>query len=139
MGGEKMKANEKKLLIPFVLCFSLLVCAFFSVAYAENSDPNDDNDNEQPQISVVFVKDGGSDDNDGLTQKAAFATLHKAFSALSETGGKIIVCGKLTLDDNNTTIPSHEKDIEITSLHEGVDYRSKGKAEIIYTDPVKPY
>ena len=134
-----MKANAKKLLIPFVLCFSLLVCAFFSVAYAENSDPNDDNDNEQPQISVVFVKDGGSDDNDGLTQKAAFATLHKAFSALSETGGKIIVCGKLTIDDNNTTIPSHEKDIEITSLHEGVDYRSKGKAEIIYKETINIY
>lgn len=129
-----MRYNNKKILIIIpVLAVLISVFCLFTFAAEENENLNGE---EEVTIPVVYVNDAGSDNNDGLTPKASFATIKKAYSALSETGGRIIICGKLTLDDNDPTFPAHDKDIEITSLDQGVDYRNKNKAEIQFYDTI---
>ncbi len=60
-------------------------------------------DFDQPAVEltsnkVVYVKEnGGSDASDGSTPDAAFQTLTKAYQALAENGGTIVICDTITL------------------------------------------
>ncbi len=103
------------------------------------SDPDDptagdksDVETDAPEQDVVYVKDTGSDSNDGKSEKNAFQSMNAAFTSLSEKGGIVVICGKLTLSDEASVLPSHQNNIEITSYHDGIDYRSKHDAEIYY-------
>ena len=110
--------------------------AFVPIVIAADVDRNEnvegDLGDQTEQSYVVYVMDGGSDANDGSNAQNAFGTLPRAYSALEETGGTVVICGKLTVYDETATLPSHQKDIVLTSVYEGVDYRTRNEAELCY-------
>ncbi len=148
--------NRSILKISTVVLICLITALFMSsqvsLSFAEQSSSETTSDtavsgdeNTEPTPIVFYVKDEGSDTNDGLSDKTAFATMTRAYEALSDNGGTVVVCGKLSLYDQNSSLPTHEKEISITSYYDGVDYRNKKDAEICYKDtlnifgPAKTY
>ncbi len=133
-----MKKNTKRILALVLMNMTILSSVFTPAVIADQTTIDEtvevEGDSiEQPeQIHVVYVMDEGSDANDGSDSKNAFASLSKAYAALSETGGVVVVCGKVTIYDESATLPAHDKDITLTSVFEGVDYRSRSDAEISY-------
>ena len=146
-----MNLKLKRILSLIIVVLFLFTSVFSSVITAENGEDKTDNkvtENESSdgessddsnKLPAVFVKDGGADTNDGKSYSAPFATLEAAVSALSETGGIIVVCGKLSLTDERAFIPAHQSDIEITSYYESIDYRAQYDAEIYITDTLNIY
>lgn len=74
--------------------------------------------------SVIFIADGGT--GDGLTAASPLATLADAYTNMLTDGGTIVICGKLTMV--KYTAPAHAKNITITSVYDGTDYRESGAA-----------
>ena len=71
--------------------------------------------------TVVYVKDAGSNANDGATEDTAVATLTRAYALLDpNAGGTIVVCGNLSI----TAAPSVENSgaVTITGSYGGTDY-----------------
>ena len=122
----KKLSSSLLVVIALLLLFSLLI-------YADEITPDDSND-ENVELPVVFVSDKGNDENLGNSAAKPFKTLNKAYEDISLTGGTVVICGKLSLVGENSTLPYHEKNIKITSYYEGVDYRQKNKAEIYIED-----
>lgn len=104
----------KKLLI-LCMCMLFAVSAFFTVAAAETP--------------TVYVCDGGT--GNGASPSRALPTLAEAFSALGNAGGRIVLCGKTTLDADLTPAP-HSGAITLTMVQGGTDYRTSG-AELYFT------
>ncbi|MBQ9429315.1 MAG: hypothetical protein IJU41_07220, partial [Clostridia bacterium] len=77
--------------------------------------------------SVVFIADGGS--GDGLTASSPLPTIEAACGFLGNAGGRIVVCGRLTMV--KYTIPAHTGILTLTSVAGGVDYRTSG-ADLYY-------
>ena len=116
MKGKVMK-NRK--LISLILAVLTAVSALSLLSFgASATDGIAKNDN------VVFVADGGSDDNAG-TVDAPVATLAKAFEKLAETGGVAVLEGVVTIDKTNGTMPANKALVTVTSYYDGVDYRAK--------------
>ena len=96
-------------------CSSDLVARLSSV-FSKAADDN-----------VVFVENGA--EGSGVSPEYALSSLADAFSALPN-GGTVVVCGPLTV--NNTYTPENGKSYQLTSVYEGVDYRSESGAKIIF-------
>ena len=98
-------------------------------------------DFDQPVVEltsgkVVYVKEnGGSDANDGSSPDAAFQTLTKAYQALKENGGTIVICDTVTLDQTNAlyahlsksghsyyAAPKCSGAVKITSKYDAYDF-----------------
>ena len=79
-------------------------------------------------VPAVFVRDGGN--GDGSSPERAMSDMREAFSALSETGGYVVICGPVTIAVSSYTTPATEYAITLTSRFGGVDYRDSG-AELI--------
>ena len=130
--------NKKKFILILLLCIVLISAVHALVLSADNISGDEDGNTENSTTDIeplaVFVSGDGSDENDGLSAKKPFATFEKAYSALQSTGGIVVVCGKMTVDPNAPSLPTHEKDIEITSYYEGVDYTARLGAEICFYD-----
>ncbi len=76
---------------------------------------------------VVFLSDNGSDDNDGSSFSKPLQSITKAFKLLGNDGGTIVICNAVTIDTTaEATFPTHDGQITITSIYEGVDYRETG-------------
>ena len=73
---------------------------------------------------VVFVKDGGT--GNGSSAAKPLGSFVSAISALSETGGTVVVCGALTVASADNTTPKTEYPVTVTSCYGGVDYRASG-------------
>ncbi len=71
---------------------------------------------------TVYVMDGAS--GKGLSVNDP-ATLSDAFDALASTGGKVIICGPLTIS-REANLPQTKGEVVITSLDNTVDYRTSG-------------
>lgn len=99
---------------------------------------------------VVFIADGGTGDGSSaaspLKAPDGSSPLVQAVDALSKTGGTVVICGKLTLDGScgtpdeegeiDVTLPEHgDRTIVITSFYNGVDYREKNGAMLIFRSP----
>nr|MBQ5811041.1 ADP-ribosylglycohydrolase family protein [Clostridia bacterium] len=77
---------------------------------------------------TVFLKDDGR--GDGKTEARAISTVEKAFEALGEDGGEIVICGKTTVKGD--IVPAkYTGEVKITSVYDGVDYRKSG-AELYF-------
>lgn len=77
--------------------------------------------------NVVYLADGGS--GDGTSASTPVGSLSAAYTALGDNGGTIVISGKYTV--GNTVVvnlPAHTGEVKITSLHDGVDYRTSGAA-----------
>ncbi len=65
--------------------------------------------------------------------------LYQATEALAETGGTVVICGEVVLEDNPLVFDKYlfrtakygEKTIKFTSLYDGVDYRKENGAKLI--------
>ncbi|MEA5004056.1 MAG: hypothetical protein VB081_11210 [Christensenella sp.] len=78
---------------------------------------------------VVFVRDDGSDANDGSTAQTAFQTLEKAYVAL-KPGGTIVVCGKMNISVFAWSLNKvFTKPSTVTSVYAGVDYKQTNDAQ----------
>lgn len=98
-----MKKNLRFRVWIFALCGFLLSISVF--ASGENT---------------VYVCDAGSNSNSGTTVNTAVKTLSKAIEKLGDGGGKIVVCGDLTLTDKQTYIETPDgKAVTVTG--EGYD------------------
>ena len=104
----------------FVFVFALFgVCVF---AESEN---------------VVYLRDGG--DGDGTTYEKALGDFKEAVRLLSKSGGKIVVCGKYTvnslvnLSSRSGTSNGHNK-ITVTSVYKDKDYRAEESAAFCIGD-----
>ena len=73
--------------------------------------------------AVVYVKDGGT--GDGKSAASPFGTLTAAYNALGNAGGRIVICGKLTLTAAFQE-PVHEGLITVTQNWDDLDYRPEG-------------
>ncbi len=78
---------------------------------------------------VVYVRDGGAADGKGATPETAINDIAKAAGLLRESGGTIVVCGPLTIG-HNTFMPNTDERITVTSVYNGVDYRTTASAKI---------
>ncbi|MBE6563744.1 MAG: hypothetical protein E7655_00495 [Ruminococcaceae bacterium] len=113
------------------------------------------------EAPVIFIKDGGKGDGSSadsplstveyyIDQTVASTSLHfksalyQAAHRLQYSGGTIVICGEILLDENNvqgnsnTTedffMPDHpDSHITITSVYNGVDYRKSGARLILKT------
>ncbi len=86
----------------------------------------------KPAVSdtgVVYVSDTGVANGKGATPETAIDDLAKAAGLLRESGGTIVVCGPLTVD-HNTFMPNTDKPITVTSVYNGVDYRTTASAKL---------
>lgn len=78
---------------------------------------------------VVFVRDDGSDANDGATAQTAFQTLEKAYLAL-KPGGTVVVCGKMNINIFSGSLNKvFTKPSTVTSVYAGTDYRQTNDAQ----------
>ncbi|MBE6641630.1 MAG: hypothetical protein E7619_08585, partial [Ruminococcaceae bacterium] len=80
--------------------------------------------------SVVYVKDGGT--GSGSSALSPLGSLSAGYSALGTSGGTIVVCGPLTLS-SGLTVSAHTGKVLVTSLYNGVDYRTTANASITFT------
>ncbi len=113
------------LILSFLLCLGMIPASAEEAAAASAASAND------LSAPAVYVKDGGM--GDGSSPDRAFSNFKDAFSALSETGGYVVVCGqhKMTTSEfSNYKTPATEHTVTVTSRFGGVDYRETG-AEIV--------
>ena len=120
-----------------------------------------------PGDAVYFIKDDIPDAGPGLGQSAddpfkpdphpgAFdpeaqypkyyltTSLYQAAAMLRETGGTIVICGQVTIDNSKTygsnyttrdfVFPNGQNTIRITSVYNGVDYRKTNGAKLIISE-----
>ncbi len=109
---------------------------------------------------TIFIKDDGTGDgssaenalgngagyNDITTTSYKQSALYRAVSMLSKTGGRIVVCGKVTLISGKqigghlegasdfilpTGYVSDDLVFKLTSVHDGVDYRATNDAAVV--------
>lgn len=112
------------LALALILSLGIIPASASSVTSAAASDNS--------SAPAVYVKDGGT--GDGSSPDRALSNFKDAFSALSETGGYVVVCGQhnmTTAEFTNYTTPATENAITVTSRFGGVDYRETG-AEIVF-------
>lgn len=134
----------KRIQSRFILILSalLLLTAFFAALPASAASER-----------VIYVCDGGKGDGSSPESPLAAAApdlkevgtaglplgnpLYRALLALRDTGGTVVVTGKLTVRESDSSssdfsFPIHgDNTIKITSVYNGVDYRLKG-AKIAY-------
>ena len=100
--------------------------------------------------NVIYIADGGNGDGSSpkspLKAEEGTSPLWEAADLLKQTGGTIVVCGKVTLDGTNTVpdgkgendliLPEHgDRRINVTSFFGGVDYRETNRAQLILVSP----
>ncbi len=78
---------------------------------------------------VVFVDGSAENGGDGKTPETAVNTLGKAVCLLRKKGGTVVVCGTYTVN-YTCHMPDTEKQIRITSVYGGVDYRELNGARL---------
>ncbi len=104
----------KKALLFILTAVIILSCtAAFSFANAEES--------------VYYIKTGGT--GNGSSPENA-GTFSKAYKALSQSGGVIVVCDKYPLVAYSA--PAHLNKITLTSSYGGVDYAKTNGAKLIF-------
>ena len=81
--------------------------------------------------NVVYLADGGN--GDGSSANAPVATAAAAYAALGDDGGVIVIVGKYTVGNTeNVTLPANASKITITSVFDGVDYRTTASATLTF-------
>ncbi len=80
--------------------------------------------------TVIFAKDGGNKDADGLTPETALD--YNTASGKITDGGTIVVCGPVEFNSNFYFTKAHTGTILITSIYDGVDYRETANAAFIF-------
>ncbi|MBQ4151347.1 MAG: family 43 glycosylhydrolase, partial [Clostridia bacterium] len=77
-------------------------------------------------MSIVYISDMGSDENDGSSFSKPVQSISRAFKLLGKSGGTIVVCGEVKIDTaTEAAFPTYEN-VTITSVCEGIDYRETG-------------
>lgn len=80
---------------------------------------------------VIYTRDGAPATNDGLTPDTA-VSYGKALG-YTHNGGTIVVCGPVTFSGNGYfTDDNTDKTVLITSVYDGVDYRVKEGASLVF-------
>ncbi len=131
--GKEDGSKMKKTIVLVISLFLVSLVGIAAVFAIDENDPNGDIPTQDEIKQVVFLSDSGSDQNSGIKDTSPVASFSKAFDLLKEEGGIIVVCGRATLPES-TFLPSCDKDIELTSYYEGLDYKSSNGAEIFYND-----
>ncbi len=118
------KKNAKRVTV--ILFAAMLVLALFLISvYADN------------EKNTVYLRNGGQ--GDGFSPENAVGDFEQAVRLLADSGGKIVVCGKYSfnelifLSEQNGTANKNKK-ITVTSVHNGVDYRSTENASFCIGD-----
>lgn len=97
-----------------VIFFIFIVCITALLATGASAAQN-----------VVYVQDGGT--GNGATAENPIGSLTKAYSALGEEGGTVVLCGECKISAR-TAMPAHTSAVTLTSAYGGTDYRTKGAA-----------
>ncbi len=105
--------------LAIILCIGLIPA---SLAQADSYSA------DNSSAPAVYVKDGGT--GDGSSAAQALSDLACAFDKLAETGGYVIICGRLTVATSNYTTPETSHPITVTSCFDGADHRETG-AELV--------
>ncbi len=108
------------LLVVALTALSLLAFTVLSLAETDMTE----------EQTVVFVSNAGKSSNDGLTAQTPINSLTTAFNRVVD-GGVIVVCGARNVSTNFNT-PKTNKDITITSVWDGVDYRVTNSAALVF-------
>ena len=112
-----------KKILSLLLILSMMVAAFGAISVSVSAD--------QPTSSkVVYVKDGGT--GDGSSAKSPLGNLSAAYNALGDAGGRIVVCGKLTISGPFQE-PVHTGVVTVTQNWDDLDYRSDGSISVVGT------
>ena len=115
--------NRKKLwYIAMYAVVLVFVSALFVFAESEN---------------VVYLRDGGN--GDGSSYEKAIGDFKEAVRILSESGGKIVVCGKYTVNrlvnlSSRSGTANGNKKITVTSVYKDKDYRTEDMAALCIGD-----
>ena len=74
-------------------------------------------------VRDVYLSDAGKDTNGGTSKDDAYATLKKAADAVTDNGGKIVICGNTTVSGDEV-LAAAKKDIIITSVYKNENYKA---------------
>ena len=80
-------------------------------------------------VRDVYVSDAGKDTNGGTSKDDAYATLKKAADAVTDNGGKIVICGNTTVSDD-VVLAASKKDVVITSVYKNENYKASATLTI---------
>ncbi|MBE5757236.1 MAG: DUF4185 domain-containing protein [Clostridiales bacterium] len=133
-----MKKRWAKKLVCAILPLAFILPLVFSGCKPNPTPPTPP---EPAKSQVVFVSSEGSTVNDGLTKESA-TTLSFALGMVKKDGGTIVITNPISLDesiDGKYFFPSNEKGITITSVYDGVDYRTTDNASILVSSVVSFY
>ncbi len=80
--------------------------------------------------SVVFVSSKGKDSNSGLDASAPVKTLDAAYRKIGGDG-TVVVCAPFSINfTDEAKLPKNAGKVTITSVYDGVDYRSTASAKL---------
>ena len=114
-----MKQHSKLLLFILILSFAVSTAFFCYRGIAANA----------ASYTVVYVKDGGSGNGSGNSAGNAISTIKAAVTKLGTGNGIIVLCGPTSVGE--FAEPTHKGHVIITSLYNGVDYRSTSDAALL--------
>lgn len=80
---------------------------------------------EKSDSGVVYVAQNGMKTGKGATPETAVKSIAYAAGLLRDGGGIIVICGPYSLS-YETNMPKHTGTIKITSVYDGVDWRTQG-------------
>ncbi len=103
----------------FLICLLTVMLTSLCVVSAFSAD------------NVVYLADGGS--GDGSSADTPVGTFAAAYDTLANDGGTIVVCGKYTVGNtSNVTLPANTSEVKITSVYDGIDYRTLKSATLTF-------
>ena len=142
--GEKPKMKQPKnasrtsprfRILSMIL--SLLFCAAALGSCDKPSVPPEDSTTALPEddfaaeAATVFVTQDGAGEKDGTSPENA-ATLADGLGKTKKAGGTVVVCGPLSFDEDYF-FPSNGASVTLTSVWEGVDYRTAAGAKLAFS------
>ncbi|MBQ7661578.1 MAG: hypothetical protein IJS44_05940, partial [Clostridia bacterium] len=75
----------------------------------------------QASAPVLYVSQSGSNTLDGMTPEKAVATIGEAVTRMANVGGKVVICGVYTLNEN-LILPAYAREITISGFDNAGEY-----------------
>jgi len=73
--------------------------------------------------TVLYVSDAGASGNAGTSASAPLKSLSAAISKLPAAGGRIVVCGDLTITEEVPSFPAKTGKVTVTGTYGGTNYK----------------
>ena len=117
-----MKKSNFQKLLAIALC--LMMCASVLTLFASA-----DTGTAPTFAKTVYMSSTGKDDNDGLSEVGAVATLEKATEILGENGGEIVIVDDITIDLTSVQVTEAGHRVYLADSYSTVYIHGKAKPD----------